>query len=845
MKEPFTNRTDPKENDIAEKLQAISEQTHATPYFVSELEEKLRSRHKPKAAWFLAWRDLTPSLGWVALVLAVSMLLIWSIRTLVPAPHPAANGTPVNQNPAATPTHVPSTTKENATPVPEDTGYDWRGAKLVLGVSLPDSPAQANIYTLRDPQLPTADYVQKLADQFGIQGQLYITQGQIPGTSAFMVTDGKQQLVVYAENNYTYTSDMVENLRNYNGYKNDNAEVIIREFLQTHGIAFNFTFETNDLFGGYLLEQLAPDGIPMNYEYYSQPVMRITLTEDGHILGMNAMLVNYDLAPVGSYAILSAEAALQLLLDDTVIGGKLETAHGSPDPNAIPPQNWYHEYPDNETVTLYGNVSSNHAVAPNQPPLIFIDAVLAVGKTSGMEAVENYTFIQATGQFIIENGVRKFHVDSWDQNIQLASLYGSAHRVGNQVMFTNEDGSSSEYILVDPPADLPLDTPFPESMLSVNGAILDRQFHWTSLQFVADSSQMGGGGGGGGMGFYQLNLSGTPIPFPTPVPTQPEYSPAELAGFLKYTVKPNDTLEFIAATFNVSSEDIARANNMTDSTVNTGWQLVIPGVPGATRLDRARGMVRVQIYKKPNGTQRTHYMFFSEADQSVFELEGNNLEPLQDVANRPIEIWGNISIDKSGTAFLEVEKFESLYPDLEFQILTGTQEIKEIQGMQVVLFTTGGTTYVQLVSTGGYPDGNYYEGAGEVKIEALQVPDETYAGYSAIRVFNNGPATNPVTGDPVELNRTTDTIMIMPDPFGDADHYIAPNMTIEKVELVYFVSNPTYQKNTMDPLQIERYIQPAWHFSGHYANGDEVDILIQALKQEFLSPELAPPFMPG
>jgi len=65
------------------------------------------------------------------------------------------------------------------------------------------------------------------------------------------------------------------------------------------------------------------------------------------------------------------------------------------------------------------------------------------------------------------------------------------------------------------------------------------------------------------------------------------------------------------------------------------------------------------------------------------------------------------------------------------------------------------------------------------------------------------------------------------------------------VELVYYVSNPYYQVNDPNYSQRSPYIQPVWHFHRHYEDGSEFDILIQALKQEFLSPELAPGLSPG
>ena len=80
---------------------------------------------------------------------------------------------------------------------------------------------------------------------------------------------------------------------------------------------------------------------------------------------------------------------------------------------------------------------------------------------------------------------------------------------------------------------------------------------------------------------------------------------------------------------------------------------------------------------------------------------------------------------------------------------------------------------------------------------------------------------------------------------GLSPNYSPPNLTIEQVELVYYVSNPYYQVNDPNYSQRSPYFQPVWHFRGHYEDGGEFDVLIQALKQEFLLPELAPGLSPG
>ena len=838
MNDKFTNNNH--DEDIARKLAQIAEQTHASGGFAAELEEKLRSAHQPRAGWWMTFTQISPTLRWVGLMILLAIVLSWSIRTLIPAPQPAVENTAVVPSIG---TAVPDEPVLNPTPVPGE-GIYFRGAKLFMNAPLPDSPAQANVYTVIQSQPATAEYAQSLAGQFGIAGDVYLTQGQIPDTNAFMVTDGKQQLVVYGENNYTYTSDMVTNSRTYNGFESENAEATIREFLQSHGFDANVRFVDSGLYGGYALQQLSPDGFPIEYDSYSQPSVRITLKEDGSVLGMTVLMVSYDPNPVGSFGIISANEALQLLLNDNISAGKMESTHGGAAENFAGPQVWYHDYPDNQTVTIYGNISSSKAVDSSKPAVVFIDSVQATGNISGMDALEYYTFVQATGQYFVENGVRKFNVEAWDTDAPPAYVFGWARRQGNQIIMVNEDGTGTEYAVMDPPADLPLDTPFPDSQLVANGAIVDGQLYWTMISYYPDGGMGGGGGGGGGMGFYPLNLSGTAIPFPTATPVQQgtEYTAAELASFIRYTVQEGDTLGSIASNFNVSMRELSRVNNLSDDNViAVGWTLIIPGVSGPSRMDGEEGVMQVQLFEKPDGRQREAYTFIGKKDQTYYLVKGENLQQLQAVANRPIKIWGTVSYDEMGTAFLTFDRFEPLYPDIPFEIVTGTQQNTEINGTNVVFFTTGNTTYVQMLPSGGYPDYSIYEDAGEVNLEVLRIPDETYAGYPALRVFNSGPAINNVTGEPLQLPSVTDKLEVYPDPYGNADEFVQPDINIENVELIYLTNNPAYRDSDNPDAPVgQGYIQPVWHFQGHYSNGDVLDILVQALQQEYLSPHLTP-----
>jgi hypothetical protein len=99
------------------------------------------------------------------------------------------------------------------------------------------------------------------------------------------------------------------------------------------------------------------------------------------------------------------------------------------------------------------------------------------------------------------------------------------------------------------------------------------------------------------------------------------------------------------------------------------------------------------------------------------------------------------------------------------------------------------------------------------------------------------------SGQPSELNVTADQPSISKEPQTAGGVVMnSPTATIEKVELVYFVSDPRYLTDSNAGYP---YLQPAWRFYGHYSNGDEFEVLIQALQDQYLLPELAPYIPPG
>lgn len=725
----------------------------------------------------------------------------------------------------------------NATSTGETTGgYDFRGGKLFLTAPLPESPASANIYTYIDDQPATIEEAQALANQFGVQGGVYTTTfPQYPDKTGYVISDGKQMLTVYTKNYFVYTPDILVTDRGYYGVNNDNAEVVISDFFRQKGLTFPFSISKSPAEGSYHFTQLSPDGFPMQYDIYTIQSSNATLDKNGEVAYLTANMPSYEQESLGSYGIISAEDALNAILDPNTTIGMTESGSGGGE-GAIP-QQWHREYPDNETVSISGTITKYDSAISGQPPMIFVGSFATIGNTSELQALDNFAFVQVTGQFIVDNGIRKFNVETTNTNAIQVYVSGTLRQEGDQIILTSDDGLS-EYILLNPPTDLPLNTTIGESYLGISGTLVDNTLDWSNIQYIEDASLMGGGGGGGGLGLYPLNLSGTPAVFPTPIPAEEQYTAAEVASFLSYIVEEGDTLESIAAKFNVSVEDLMRVNYISDmNVIEKDWMIKIPGVPGPTQLAGEEGIVTVSKFEKPDGKVRYQYVFLSSQSYNgiYYELQGEDLEPLQDLNNRPVKIWGDIRYSETGTVYLDVIQYEEVYPGLQFQILQGKETLTQMNGKSVALFTTNGNTYVMLSEVGAYQDISYKgDFPDEINIEALIIPGETYEGMPALRLFSMAPAKDPNTGQPIELKPFAGTVQSSPDPFGNSDTYVQPDFIVDSIQLEYYVPDPKMLYDV--PTTDTQYIQPVWHFSGHYTNGTIADILVQALKQEYLRP---------
>jgi hypothetical protein len=265
------------------------------------------------------------------------------------------------------------------------------------------------------------------------------------------------------------------------------------------------------------------------------------------------------------------------------------------------------------------------------------------------------------------------------------------------------------------------------------------------------------------------------------------------------------------------------------------------------RFEDQRGIFMVNLYRQPDGSLRKEYGFVSIKDDEInnLKLEGSGLQEIEQYHNLPINIWATItSVDQFGIMTANLERFVIPYPDLRIQTFQGQQKVTQIDGKSAVLFTTtDGKTYIQAILDGDpFNDDSVIGREGDqVLLEGFNVPDEFNNGYPVLRIFGGSLATAK-DGSAIEMTVTANQPNIYDEAPSTAG-FNPPTATVEKMVLVYYL--PNLQSGNTNPSPDAKYIQPAWRFYGHYSTGDEFEFLIQALKQEFLLPELAPYTPPG
>jgi hypothetical protein len=808
----------PEDRELAEQLESLAQQARPTAAFERELEKRLMQTQSPapKAKGFFA--QAWPSIGLALGLILLALILTRVLRTM--PPQPAAGNTP-----------LPPPNETLPAPKPAGKTYDWNGVTLYLQTMLPETPTAASIYQTAPMQHATLESARALATRFGMAGQIYLTPPEVPGTADndFLVIDGKQRLQIRSDQYFLYYPDYAPPSSAL-PVDIPNADAIIRDFLTAKKFDFEYQVEKSDVPGTYIVLPLTPDGFSIRNDYFSSVNLTFQFDANGHFAVISNQ-VKYTPVSGQTYPIITAEQAFQKMLDITASAGVM-TGQTSP---YQPMSNWERPRHENETLTLWGWMSS-FASAEGGAPFVTLEGYTAIGNIADVAPNLPNTYVEAIGQFQTVGGVKVFKVESWKVYEGFEDgIFGALQRDGENVVMVTDQG---KFILPEVPGDVPL----PMENAYAIGVKQGNVFEWKTLD---DTVGGGGGGGGGGSGFYKINLSGTPVPFPTAGPTVGGGVGGGGAGFMDaYLVQAGDTIDSIAAANGITPEQLMEVNGMSDpSELQVGQTIVIQsgGISLPQTVEGLRGTLSITIFEQTDGGQRVSYGFLTaDPNYPYLILEGNGLEGLQSYNGRPVDIWGTVNVSHdTGLMLLNVDRFEIPFPDLQFQILKGMEKSVEIDGQTVLLFTDeNGRNYVELAP-------NCYDvigaesviGTGRenapILLEALPVPDLTFGDYPAICV-SSSMMIDPNSSQPQELTVTADQPSVLPEqPSVEAGN--APTLTIEKVELVYFVVNQRYILNSPSgPV----YIQPAWRFYGHYSDGSAFEGLVQALDPLFLLPEI-------
>ncbi len=381
----------------------------------------------------------------------------------------------------------------------------------------------------------------------------------------------------------------------------------------------------------------------------------------------------------------------------------------------------------------------------------------------------------------------------------------------------------------------------------------------------------------------ETHATATPAPMPT-VAGQPA-SPRPIT----HTIRAGETLQGIAWQYGVTAEAILRANGLTEpERMRVGQALVIPApsetmdeapsgnvvpvgpVPTPTAPPGGRtgtsgggyspppvlptpplepgqqvvgleGQLSATIYESADGESRTLQVTLAEMGLSAepgweVRLGGPGLASIERYNRLRVRVWGRYVVE-GDQPLIEVEHYEKAYPDQRVQAWLGTIEIATVEGREVALFQAReGERYV-LASSLRHPDGlDWYRQAigGHQVLQEGVVRPETCGGYPVIEELSSrwGGDVDRMTGLEDHQRATGAPVQVV----RPEEPPLPGKAFVEQVELVYYavlVADIAYAGGPpLDPSL--RVVQPVWRFAGHTEDGATFEVLVQAVRDEYL-----------
>jgi hypothetical protein len=778
------NLISPEERALAEMLETSAQHVDASPSFKTELEKKLMNAHKPKTGFGLfSIKRIASTVGWTIGLAVMALIFIWAIRTIAPQPQPATGNTP-SAGDTPFPDGETAVPKPQATP--EGKTYKTSIGEFVMAADFPEGAPQAALYQLdtaqenADSQVET---IRDLAAKIGINGGLYQMQERYGGPG-YIFTDGKQRIEVtgYAPHYFSYYTDYTTYPLIVNQGNVLSAEEMIakaEEFLTARGLLdfpYQVNLPNNDAYSRMVNFLPRLNDLPESYTFESFTTLQVSFDQNGEVV-----MVSTNTQPwqsIGSYPLISAQKAWDKFITNELngLGVEMQSGGSMPPPDASTFKLWQRDIPLDQPTSIIGTVPSSEAV-DGGTPLLIMDNIFLTGNLEGLTNLEDT--VQLDGRFIMDGDVRKFQVNSWKSADPMPTLDGTLEQTDGQSWLVTTDGKRLQT------EDLPEDIQFGERT-SVYGIVSDDKLDWRTIN--QGEGFGGGGGGGGGAGLARLNLSGTPMPTATPWPVSTPVDYAPMVG---------------------------------------------------TRFEGEQGNVDIWNLQKDDGSTYFVYKLNKDTEEGFLNsfwqitLEGPATAGLEAYYRMPVKIWGTITgINPQGIATVQLERYEALYPDEKVQIWFGQETKAQVEGVDVLLFTTeDGTSYVRNESIEyGMAEPTVIEEGLVFYIAGWSLPGQTFGGYPVLNVMSMGAVPPDYDFDSIISD-----VLILP-VMKESDVNLsgeAPTGIVTRVELVYLGEDQLL-------AEVEEgrtlYAQPFWRFSGYYSENSYFDIIVQALPDEYLQP---------
>ncbi len=823
---------------VLQKLATFAAQAQPNPGFAAGLEGRLLEaagqRSRPARPWFALPRLIYPLAGAVALValllFGAPLLLRGNTLPGAGAP-PAASNLPGCASPAETtsgsgvcavPAHVAQTTPAvspgpalpflprlnalSAQAAAQEGGAPFSKTDWTLVANMPqDVPQALTVYRQAPDEELTPERAKAVAQQLGLDGVVYRSQGELMGAPVYYVVQGGRRVWFMASpGRFTYTEA-------YNPAQNEAASKPaldqqmqgIETFLKQRGLLdFSYQIEALPVSADEFQIVRLIDGYRLREDNPFNPRISVSVDQAGAVSSVMYQAMKLDV--VGQYPLRSAESAWQLLRSGQVKGQVAYEVSSLQQPSQA--RSWQRAYTSGQRVDLYGYLDVLEPLQADQPPLLSINNLRLDGAIQDLPVQEvNGVLLHVWGEVRPEESVGQYLVvQGWERaTVEEEDLTGVLQRKGDAAWLVRPDGTRLS---------------IPSAPVAVaDGETVDFQgvrlpgntLEWRSVQVgeqpcfnfsysYSTSSGGGGGGGGGGdcSGDAPVNsISGGGMLIDNGPTPQPEQSPTPPP----YPYQPGDAVEALV------------------------------------------GELSVTFYNHADGSRTAEYIFNVPAGDGYSFLWGarlsGSLDGIEALHNLQVRLWGRFEMvdDRPG---IVVERYEAAVPGQHVQAWFGDLSLETVQGRKAAVLTTAAGEKLLLIYSLGVPEQQIetaYAPRKGVVVEGCQIPGVTMDGFTAVREF--GVAFDPgrTSLEGYELSSASPAVIDEGEmELRQPENLLEGVARVEEIKLVYYT--PDLGRGFPAPSSDDpgRFVQPLWSFSGSFEDGRRFEVLVQAVDDAYL-----------